>query len=114
LTSAHIGAWLGPDGNLYRFFNGQIDEVAVYGTDIGFDRLAAHYQAALATIAPPRLNYSLQAGGLSLQWNGIGFVLQHNPDPSNPSGWSDVPSGNLSPVLVNPSLSQDFFRLRKP
>src|SRR5262249_49615747 len=30
LTTSHLGAWLGLDGNLYRFLDGQIDEFAVY------------------------------------------------------------------------------------
>src|SRR5262249_644576 len=45
LTNSHIGSWLGLDGNLSRFFDGQIDEVAVYAAALPPARIAAHYQS---------------------------------------------------------------------
>ena len=53
--------------------------------------------------------------GLIFSWTGEGFVLQHNADLSNPNGWSDVPSGDQSPVNLSIGASgNSFYRLRKP
>ena len=53
LGAAHIGAW---NGNS-RFFNGLIDELAIYGRVLTPDRITAHYQAAVPELwitAQPR------------------------------------------------------------
>ena len=113
LNSAHLGAWLGIDGNLYRFFDGQIDEVAVFSSALSSNRIAAHYQAAAIAVVGPALSYSLAAGQLTLSWNGTGFVLQENSNLNNSSGWTDLPSGDLSPVSVNVGTGSAFFRLEK-
>jgi hypothetical protein len=114
LTSAHIGAWLGFDGSFYRFLDGQIDEVAVYAAALSPDRIAAHYQAAFAPITGPLITYTLQGATMQVSWSGgSGFMLQHNSDPNDPAGWTDLPAGNFSPITVSLGSAQDFFRLRK-
>jgi hypothetical protein len=111
---AHIGAWLGFDSNFYQYLDGQVDEMAVYAYPLTASQIAAHYQAAFATVSSPVLTFSLQGGVMQISWpDGSGFMLQHNSDLTNANGWSDLPAGNISPVSVNANLSQDFFRLRK-
>src|SRR5262245_30855057 len=114
VTTSHIGAWMGFDGNLYRFLDGQIDEVAIYATALAPARIAAHYQAVFPQVTSPVITYTIQAGALRLEWAGTGFVLQQNTDLVDPSGWMDVPAGNASPVMINPGQGQEFFRLKKP
>ncbi len=114
LTAAHIGAWLGLDGLLYRYFDGQVDELAIYDTALSADRIAAHYQAADLPVVGPTLQYAVAAGSLTLSWSGSGFVLQQNGDLSNPAGWTNVPAGDISPVTLTPGAGNQFFRLQKP
>lgn len=114
LTAAHIGAWLGFDGLLYRYFDGQVDELAIYATALSANRIAAHYQAAALPVVGPTLQYTVAAGSLTLSWTGSGFVLQQNSDLSKPAGWTNVPAGDTSPVTLTPSAGDQFFRLEKP
>jgi hypothetical protein len=110
MTNSQIGAWLGLDGNLARFFDGQIDEVAVYATALPPARIAAHYQSAF-----PNLVAVAQEGAqLRFDWVIPGAVLQENTDLANPSGWTDVPGGNVSGVRMTPGSGKRFFRIRKP
>jgi hypothetical protein len=37
-----------PASGAEEFFNGSIDEVAVYGAELGADRILAHYNAGIA------------------------------------------------------------------
>src|SRR5206468_5237945 len=63
----------------------------------------------------PVLSFAHAGNGLIFSWTGEGFVLQHNADLSNPNGWSDVPSGDQSPVNLSIGASgNSFYRLRKP
>lgn len=114
LDTAHIGAWLGFDGNFYRYLDGQIDELAIYGYDLTPEQILAHYQAASVPVLRPHLTYTRQGGTLQISWTGgNGYLLQHNSNPANANGWTDLPSGNVSPVSVSAGSSRDFFRLRK-
>jgi hypothetical protein len=110
LTSAHIGAWLGFDQNFYRFMNGQIDEVAIYATALTPERIAAHYQAAFASVTP-LLKYTRLPTDLLLSWEGNGFILQQTANLLNPS-WTDIPGANSSPYAMPIQPGQRFFRLR--
>ena len=94
--------------------DGQIDEFAIYAGALTPDRIAAHYQAALAAITPVSLVMTTEGGALRIEWPGSGWVLQHNNDLSNSSSWSNVPGGDTSPVIINPNNTKDFFRLQHP
>jgi hypothetical protein len=108
-----VGAWWSTNG-ISRFLDGRVDELAIYGTPLTADRVAAHYQAAFAAVMGPLLTGTRQGGGLQLSWSsGPGFMLQQTTNPGDPSSWSNVTGGNISPVTVNLSLSKQFFRLRK-
>ena len=108
-----IGAWLRLDGYFHRFLEGQVDEVAVYWTPLTADRIAAHYQAAFASVAPPLITYTRQGNNLQLSWStGPGFILQQTTTLNNPS-WTDIPNANSSPYVITIQPGQRFFRLRK-
>jgi len=52
LLVADIGAWV-PAGTPFRVFDGLIDEVAIYGSTLSPARIAAHYEAAFASVPEP-------------------------------------------------------------
>jgi hypothetical protein len=109
-----VGAWWSSNNLFYRFLDGRVDELAIYGTPLTADRVAAHYHAAFAAVTRPLLIGTRQGSSLQLSWSGgTGFMLQQTTNPGDPSSWSDVTAGNISPVTVNLNLSQQFFRLRK-
>jgi len=69
------------------------------------------------TIAPARPTLWFEtapAGQVSLHWSGTGFVLQQNPDASNPGGWVAAPTGTNMPAVVPIGGSNLFYRLKWP
>ena len=111
LAAAHIGAWVGP-GSTANWFDGGIDEFAIYGTALPASRIQAHYQAAIGN---PVLLAVQTTNTLALSWAGPGFKLQRNPDLSNTNGWTNVIGGNNSPVsVISSNAGNQFFRLRWP
>jgi hypothetical protein len=111
LEAGHIGAWL--YGSLQRYFDGLMDEFAIYGTVLSASQILAHYQAAQAP-SPPVLQYTRSGKQLILSWTAPGFVLQQNGNLANAQGWTDVPAGGTSPVSVTIGSGNLFFRLRTP
>ena len=107
---AHVGAW----GGNSRYYNGLLDELAIYPAALTQERVMAHYQAAAIPVIGPMLNYALAGNELILSWSGPGFKLQENRDLSNSAGWVDVPTGDTSPVSVTIGPGARFFRLKKP
>jgi len=114
MTPSHLGAWMSFHGNLYRFLDGQLDEVAIYATALTPQRIAAHYQAALTPAPSLTITHLPQVPALRIEWAATGFVLQENSNATNPSGWTDMPAGNASPVVLPWAAGQKFFRLRQP
>jgi uncharacterized repeat protein (TIGR03803 family) len=111
LAAAHIGAWIGPNSTP-NWFDGGIDEFAIYGTVLPANRIQAHYQAAIGN---PVLLAVQTTNKLALSWIGPGFKLQRNPNLSNPAGWTNVVGSSNSPVRVTISNSgNQFFRLSWP
>jgi hypothetical protein len=51
---------------------------------------------------------------LSLGWSGGVFVLQQNPDLSNPNGWVNAPTGTNNPANVTIGSGNLFYRLKWP
>src|SRR5262249_11185082 len=108
LTAAHIGEWTG-GGN---WFDGEIDEFAIYDTVLPPDRIQAHYQTAIGN---PVLSSALSTNKLILSWTGPGFRLESSSNISDVAAWVPVIGGNNSPVSVIMSNSGgEFFRLRWP
>ncbi len=60
----------------------------------------------------PTLVLTVSGNTLTISWSGTGFVLQQNSDLGNPAGWTAVPNGATSPVIITPSGSQMFYRLK--
>jgi hypothetical protein len=59
------------------------------------------------------IGLSRSGNQLTLSWSASGYVLQENADLSNPAGWTNVVNGGTSPVIVNISAAQKFYRLRQ-
>jgi hypothetical protein len=110
VANSHIGAWLGLDGNLSRFFDGQIDEVAVYAAALPPARIAAHYYSAF----PAVVALNQEGAELRLDWVLPGAVLQQSTNLANPFGWTEVPGNPIGPMTIAPTLGQKFFRLVIP
>jgi hypothetical protein len=75
--------------------------------------------ASLTVIDPPPPRPTIwfgaaPAGQVSLHWSGTGFVLQQNPDLSNPGGWVNAPTGTNMPAVVPLGSSSLFYRLKWP
>lgn len=111
LAAAHIGAWVGP-GSTPNWFDGAIDEFAIYGTALPASRIQAHYQTAIGN---PVLLATQATNRLTFSWAGPGFRLESNTNLANATGWTNVPAGSNSPVSVTISNSGNrFFRLKWP
>ena len=54
------------------------------------------------------------AGQISLHWSGSGFMLEQNPDLSNPGGWANAPTGTNMPAVVPIAGSNLLYRLKWP
>ena len=108
LTAAHIGAWIGRE----NWFDGRLDEFAIYGTALPASRIQAHYQTAIGN---PVLLATQTTNKMNFSWIGPGFRLQRNPDLGNAAGWTDVIGAGNSPMSVTISNPDNqFFRLRWP
>ncbi len=111
LAAAHIGAWVGPNSTA-NWFDGEIDEFAIYDTALPASRIQAHYQTAIGN---PVLLSAQTTNKLNFSWIGPGFRLQRNSNLSNAAGWTNVPAASNSPVSVTISNSgNQFYRLRWP
>ena len=111
LAAAHIGAWIGTSSTP-NWFDGGLDEFAIYGTALPASRIQAHYEAAIGN---PVLLAAQATNKLTLSWIGPGFRLQSNPDLANAGGWTNVIGGSNSPVSVTISnAGNQFFRLSWP
>jgi len=98
-----VGGAIQGDGTFQVPFDGFIDEVRLSSGDLAFSQL-------LNKVA---LSFSQSGNQLTLLWTTDGYVVQVTDDLSNPAGWTDVSNGGTSPVTVNISAAQKFYRLRK-
>jgi regulation of enolase protein 1 (concanavalin A-like superfamily) len=48
---------------------------------------------------------------IAISWQGTGFKLQQATKLTDPAGWTDVPSGDTSPVILPIGAASTFFRL---
>jgi uncharacterized repeat protein (TIGR03803 family) len=110
LAAAHIGTWIGDADE--NWFDGALDEFAIYGTLLPASRIQAHYQTAIGN---PELLVVRTTNKLAFSWAGPGFRLQGNRDLSNVFGWTNVIGASNSPVSVTISnTGNQFFRLIWP
>ena len=102
-------------------FEGRLDEIAVY--DLGNlateAEVVTHVQDLVtrhlgAAANPPAVRKLTRSGDeITISWSRTGFVLQENADAANPAGWTDVPGGSASPVVITmPATGNKFYRLR--
>ncbi len=91
-------------------YHGFLDDFRIYNRV-----LSATEIAQLAGVLLPTLNFSMAGDKLTLSWSETGFVLQENGNVANPTGWTNVANGNVSPVVITvPPTGANFYRLKKP
>ncbi len=89
------------------FFEGDLDEVAVYAAPLSPDEVLIHYGLITRTTQPPTLAIAREAGDLVIVWtNGI---LQSAAAVTGP--WGEV-SGR-SPLRIQPTLAARYYRVRQ-
>ncbi len=108
LAAAHIGNWIGRQ----NWFDGFLDEFAIYTNALSASRIQTHYQTAIGN---PVLLSTQTTNSLTFSWAGPGFRLQSNTNLANAASWINVSAGSNSPVSVTISNSSlRFFRLKWP
>jgi hypothetical protein len=106
---AEIGAC--SDGG--RFFDGLIDEFAIYTNALSADRVLAHYDAALRPPQAPTLSITNSGKGTAtLSWSANGFVLQMTTNLNDASHWVDVPNVTNRSINVSFGGASTFYRLK--
>lgn len=111
-----------------NWFNGNIDEVAIFDKAIPADRIAAHYKAGKeggvvltsgAVTTPgstPVGNISLvlsRSGNvLSVSWTPAGGTLQTTPALGGTPAWTDV--GTANPAAITIGTGNAFYRVKAP
>ena len=107
-----------------NWFNGHIDEVAIFNKAIPAARVAEHYSAArnggvLTTSdgVTPALTIQLTAvrsgNNLVVYWTPSGGTLQTTSNIKNPTTWSDAGTANPTTVPISPG-GASYFRVRFP
>ena len=87
----------------------------VMATNSAGESLPSAEVSAMPPLAPPTLWLGAVSGDqISLHWGGSGFVLQQNPDLSNPLAWANAPSGTNMPAVVPIAADNLFYRLKWP
>lgn len=101
------GGWsIGSTGNGWGDnFIGGIDEVAIYGTGLTSEQVAAHYAAATSTGGS--LSIARAGNKVTLTWSG--GVLQQSATVTG--GYSDV-TGAASPLEIASPKETRFYRLK--
>ncbi|MCW5551913.1 MAG: LamG domain-containing protein [Verrucomicrobiae bacterium] len=99
-----------PDNIIDRLFFG----TAIASTVYYLDDITVRTVPLQPVIEAPLLEFMRDGNTLVLSWSAPGFVLQQNPDATNPAGWTDVPNGQSSPVSVTIGPANLFFRLVQP
>ena len=102
------GATESPTGNY--FFEGLIDEAAVYDKALSGARILTHYQAGRPVVDDLMIAIALEGGQVVLTWEGTA-TLQKADSPTGP--WTDE-AGATSPHPVTPTDAQMYWRLMNP
>lgn len=102
------GATENPTGNY--FFEGLIDEAAVYNKALSPARILTHYLAGQPPVEEIVAGIATDGDELVISWEGTA-TLQQTEDIAG--SWNNV-DGASSPYRVTPSGSQMFWRLVSP
>jgi len=93
--------------SFWQPLDGYMDDVQIYA------RVLNAGEIAQTMVLGPTLTVSRAGNQLTLSWPTPGFLLQENTSLTNPAGWSNVPGGSSSPVIVTiPSAVGKFYRLK--
>jgi hypothetical protein len=92
-------------------YHGFLDDFRIYNRVLSASEIA---QLAGVVSGPPKLNFAVSAGKMTLSWTPTGFVLQQNNNLGAQTGWTNVPNGNVSPVIITlpTTNSANFYRLK--
>lgn len=90
------------------FFQGEVDEPAVYDKVLSHEEIIRHFLAGSPPSQKPVLNVARSAANLVLTWN-TGTL---ETTTAVPGTWSTVAEAR-SPWTVQPSASTGFYRLRQ-
>ncbi len=111
LTSSQhlsVGGSKEGDGNFHSPFDGLIDEVRLTLAALPTNQFLNAVQSA------PAVSITRTGNQVALAWAATGFVLQENENVTNSAGWTNLPNGGASPVIVPIEAGQKFFRLIGP
>jgi len=102
------GATESPTGDF--FFEGLIDEVAVYNRALSPARILTHYLAGQPPVEEIVAEIAIEGDEIIISWAGTA-TLQETEDIAG--SWNDV-AGASSPFRVTPAGNLKFWRLRNP
>ena len=96
-------------------FNGRIDEFGFWHTALSANQVSTVMTQGPGTLAArPLLGIVTSGGQVILSWNNTSFHLQVNSNLSQGSGWTNVPNGSNSPVILSVGPTSAYFRLTSP
>jgi hypothetical protein len=96
------------EGSGNYFFEGDVDEVAIYDKALTSEQIVQHFLAGSPITEAPSLTGARQGDNLVLTWSGGTLV---SADTVNGS-WEDV-AGATSPLTVTPTGQARFYRVRQ-
>ncbi len=101
--------YFGQDSLGNRYFQGSLDEVAIFTRTLSMDEIT---QLSQSFVAPPTLSIQQSGNSYILNWYGAGHVLYSDDIDAPFSSWRQV-WGGLSPWTdtPDPSKPQRFYRL---
>ena len=102
------GATESPTGDF--FFEGLIDEAAVYDRALSPARILTHYLAGQPPVEEIVVAIAIEGGEIVISWEGVA-TLQETADIAG--SWNDL-VGASSPFRVTPAGNLKFWRLRNP
>ena len=96
------------EGNGNYFFEGDVDEPAIYNKALTHEQIILHYLAGTAAAKPPRISIARQGAALAVTWSA--GSLESAVSVSGP--WTAV-SNAASPYSVTPDPTARFYRVRQ-
>ena len=111
-----------PDTGAPGYWDGILDDVAIWDRGLSPTEIGAIYRAGLAGkgateagafLAPPALTVALSGKNVVITWpaSAAGYVLESSPSLSAPS-WTTVPGVSGTSATVPIGAGNRFFRLR--
>jgi len=99
-----------PNAVKYEPYKGLCDEVTYWSSALSASQVASNYTSGVG-VPRQTLNVAASGGNVIVSWSWGAYKLQQNSTLTNPSGWTDVPGGTISPVTVTIGAGSQFFRL---